>query len=613
MWLFFMPKYRYFLSRTLLFLRMHRILLLAGCFLLFLGATAQYPPYPKGYFINPLSIPMELTANFGELRSDHWHMGLDIRTNTREDLPVRAAANGYIAAIGIRPLGFGRYIEIRHPNGLSTLYAHLNDFMPSLEEFVTRKQYEQESWAIDLRFTPDQFPIRQGQLIAYSGNTGGSAGPHLHFEIFDTKSSQRLNPLLFGFSLSDQVPPVIKNLALYDRGRSMNDQSPQIFSLRKTALGYELVGGRTIKTTHPRLSFAIEAIDQVSGSPNPNGIYSAELFFDDKKISGFRLDSIDYEETGYINAHIDYAHKKRVGRYFQHLSPLCEEASGVYQLFSGDGLISLADTAAHTVVIKVADTNGNESVVCFSVQFDPLFTPSALPPKKEDSPFAFIKPNEAFSFKRPTLELSLPAGAVYDSLPFFYQTELGVLPPGALTPRYRVNQTAWTLHKEGQLKLKLAKLLPDSLQQKLVLQYSGESTTRSKAATYQQGWVMASFGSFGSFQAYLDTIAPVVQLKGKGDTIDLSAQRALVFTPTDNFGSIKSFRAELNGQWLRFTNDKAKTWVYRFDERCPYGTHQLTVTVEDGVGNRTTRSWYIKRGPYQPPVKKKKYTSKRKR
>jgi len=592
---------------------MRRILLVAGCWLLLGVVRAQQPPYPKGYFINPLSIPMELTANFGELRSDHWHMGLDIRTKSRENLPVMAAAGGYIAAIGIRPLSFGRYIEIRHPNGLATLYAHLNDFAPAIEEYVTRKQYEKESWAIELRFTPDQFPVQQGQLIAFSGNTGGSAGPHLHFEILDTKSSKRLNPLLFGFPLQDQVPPLIKKIALYDRSRSMSNQSPYMFTLRKTTIGYGPETGKIIKTPHRKLSFALEAVDQVSGSPNPNGIYSATLFFDDKKIAGFTLDSIDYEETGYINAHIDYSHKKRGGTYFQHLTPLRGEASGVYQLFSSNGMVSLEDTAIHDVVIKVNDAYGNESTICFQLQFTPLLTAGIPLPKKEEPSFLYILPDADFSFKRSELELHLPAGAVYDSVPFFYQTEAGPWQPGALSSRYRLNDRTWPLHRDLQLKFKVTKPIPDSLQQKLVLQHSDDATTRSKPASYHQGWVTASFGNFGSFQVFIDTVAPVVQLTGKGDTIDLSANKAIVFTPTDNFGSIRSFRAELNGQWLRFTNDKGKNWVYPFDERCPYGTHQLTVTVEDGVGNRTTRNWYIKRGPYQPPVKKKKYTPKRKR
>jgi len=597
---------------------MRKALLVFVCCAGFLAAFAQLPRYPQGYFINPMSIPMELTANFGELRNNHWHMGLDIRTNARENLPVRAAASGHIAFIGVRPLSFGRFIVIDHPNGLSTLYAHLNDFAPAIEQYVTQRQYEQESWAVELRFSPEQFPVRQGQLIAYSGNTGGSAGPHLHFEIIDTKSSKRLNPLLFGFPLQDRVAPVIRSLVLYDRSRSMSSQRPQSIPLRKTATGYEPVSGKLLKTSFRQLSFAIEAFDQVSGSPNPNGIYAASMSLDDVLISGFRIDSIDYDQTGYINAHIDYARKQQGGALYQHLSPLPGEASGIYKKFSAAGFVSLQDTALHEVMIKVEDTYGNHSLIRFQLQTTAtsmaasnIASPAAT--KKTELQPIYLIPDAPFLFKRPDVELSAPAGAVYDSVPLDYQADAGPLLPPALTRRHRVNGTEWPLHSDLQVKLKVSQPLAASLQSKLVMQRSWGAVKKIKPAVYKQGWVTASFDDFGYFQAYVDTVAPDVRLAGKGDTIDLSASRAIVFTPTDNFGTIGSFRAELNGRWLRFTNDKARSWVYRFDERCPYGTHLLTVTVRDAVGNETTRNWYIKRGPYQPPVKKKRSTSKRKR
>ena len=609
----------YFLCRTLLFLRMRRLLLAATCQLFFWTVLAQLPRYPQGYFINPMSIPMELTANFGELRNNHWHMGLDIRTEARENLPVRAAAAGHISFIGVRPLSFGRFIIIDHPNGLSTLYAHLNDFAPAIEQYVTRQQYAQESWAVELRLTPDQFPVRQGQLIAYSGNTGGSAGPHLHFEIIDTKSSKRLNPLLFGFPLPDRVPPVIKSLVLYDRSRSLTDQRPQTLPLKKTATGYELVGGPVLKTSLQQISFAIQAFDQVSGSPNPNGIYAASVSVDKKLIAGFEIDSIDYEQTGYINAHIDYAHKQRGGALYQHLSPLPGEASGIYKKFSDNGVINLTDTLQHSVIINIEDTYGNRSLISFQLQrkTGPP-TPSATNPSaaflgKVDQQVTYMLPNQAFSFKRADVELIAAAGAVYDSVPFEYQVDAGPLLPPAITRRHRINSTAWPLHSDVEVKLKVAQPLDERLRNKVVMQRSWGSVKKTKPALYKQGWAVAAFDDFGYFQAYIDTLAPEVRLPGNRDTIDLSASRAIVFTPTDNFGVIRSFRAELNGQWLRFTNDKSRSWVYRFDERCPYGTHQLTVKVQDGVGNETTRSWYIKRAPYQPVAKKKGYTPKRKR
>jgi hypothetical protein len=593
---------------------MRRLILFAAGILGFMASRAQQNRYPQGYFINPMSIPMELTANFGELRNNHWHMGLDIRTEARENLPVRAAAGGHISFIGVRPLSFGRFIVIDHPNGLSTLYAHLNDFAPAIEQYVTQQQYNKESWPVELRLSPEQFPIRQGQLIAFSGNTGGSAGPHLHFEIIDTKSSKRLNPLLFGFPIQDRVPPVIKSLVLYDRSSSMSNQRPQPLPLKKTLTGYELAGSKRIKTSLHQLSFAIQATDQVSGSANPNGIYSASVSVDNRMISAFMIDSIDYDQTGYINAHIDYAQKQKGGALYQHLAPLPGDASGIYKTFSGSGVVNLKDTLVHEVVIRVEDTYGNQSLIRFELQTDsPVGKMSEGANKRSDPLSSVIIPAESFSFKNSELELSIPAGAVYDSILFDYQVDAGPLLPTAISKRHRINNTTWPLHLDMQVRLKSSQALDPTLQKKVVVQRSWGTTKKIKPATYQQGWITASFDDFGYFQAYIDTISPEINLVGKGDTLDLSASRAIVFTPTDNFNVISSFRAELNGSWLRFTNDKGSNWVYRFDERCPYGTHQLTVSVQDAVGNKSTRTWYFKRAPYQPSVKKKPSRPKRKR
>src|SRR5690606_18972007 len=140
------------------------------------------------------------------LRSNHFHMGIDFRTQQRENLPVHACAEGYVSRIKVEPGGYGRAVYIDHPNGMTTVYAHLHDFFPALEQYVQQKQYERESWAVDLDIPAGLFPLKKGQFFAYSGNTGGSAGPHVHFEIRDTYSDQCINPLLFGFPLADNIP-----------------------------------------------------------------------------------------------------------------------------------------------------------------------------------------------------------------------------------------------------------------------------------------------------------------------------------------------------------------------------------------------------------------------
>ena len=189
--------------------------------------------YPQNYFQWPVATTPGLVANFGELRPNHYHMGLDCRTDGRENLPVLAAADGYIAKVNIDATGFGRAIYINHPNGTTTLYAHLNDFYPDLEEYIKAQQYRLHQWKIKLDIPANLFPINKGDFIAHSGNTGGSQGPHVHFEIRDTKTDKVLNPLLFGFPIEDNIAPEIVRLAIYNRRYSTYEQVPKIVALKK--------------------------------------------------------------------------------------------------------------------------------------------------------------------------------------------------------------------------------------------------------------------------------------------------------------------------------------------------------------------------------------------
>src|SRR5688572_723556 len=319
--------------------------------------AAQPVPYPQNYFRNPLGIPMELAANFGELRPNHWHMGLDIRTEQRVNLQVNAAAGGYISHVGIRAQSFGRYIIIDHPNGYSTLYAHLNDFYPELEEYVTAEQYKNETWAIELDLPAGKFPVSKGQFIAYSGNTGGSQGPHLHFEIRDTKTGKCLNPLLFGFAVEDNVPPNLVKLAIYDRSRSIYSQSPLLLTLKNTDSGYIIPKMPVISTGKSRISFGIQAYDRFTGSSNPNGIFSARLSLDDEPKNGFVIDSLTYADSRYMNAHIDYRYRFNGGAFIQHLSRMPGDHGAAYSNLYGDGVIQLTDSNIHTVTIDVKDAH----------------------------------------------------------------------------------------------------------------------------------------------------------------------------------------------------------------------------------------------------------------
>lgn len=564
---------------------------------------------------------MELSANFGELRPNHWHMGLDIRTNAKENYPVYAAAEGYIAHIGIRPSSFGRFIIINHPNGLSTLYAHLNDFYPALEEHVTAKQYEKESWAIELDFTKDQFPVTKGAFIAYSGNTGGSQGPHLHFEIMDTKTQKRLNPLLFDFGIKDNVPPNLVKLAMYDRSKSIYDQSPQFYTLKQTDSGYIIPKMPVIKTGLNKVSFAIQAYDRQSGSNNPNGIFSAKVYVDEEPQVAFIIDSIDYDETVYMNAHVDYKMRYNGGAFIQHLSKLPGDNGAAYKLIKNDGIFYLGDTSLHAVSIDVSDAAGNVSLLSFFIQHD-----DSLAVQYGHSNRANIfAPNMVNLLEKPGFEIYISEKGLYDTAsPVYFVTASSS--PYSFSDIHQVGDAAIPLHDDAVVRIKLKKQVPAEWQDKLLIQRGDRKGSNFRKAVWQEQWLSAKFGDFGSFQVLADVLPPQINSLGSGDTVNLSAASRIMFTPTDNFG-IKSFRVEIYGcpsdttgylcdsipkqfKWLRFTNDKSRNWIYKFDERVPYGVYRLRATAEDLVGNKTVKEWWFKRFSYTPPPPKKKIVKK---
>jgi Peptidase family M23 len=597
---------------------MRFVFTLIGCSVfLFLAAQNKHP---QGYFRNPLNIPMQLSANFGELRPNHWHMGLDIRTEARENLPVYAAAEGYIAHVGIRGSSFGRFIIINHPNGLSTLYAHLNDFNPELEKYVREQQYKNESWAIELDFAPNQFPVDKGSFIAYSGNTGGSQGPHLHFEIMDTKTTKRYNPLLFGFPIQDNTPPILMRLAMYDRSKSVFEQTPKLFTLKNTDSGYIIPKIPILKTGLSKVSFALQMIDKMSGGGSDNGVYAAKLYVDEEPQVGFVLDSIDYDETHYINAHIDYKHDYNGGVYLQHISQLPGHNGVEYKQLKNSGVVELTDTAIRTISIDVKDANNNTTQLNFSIQHDDSLATETF----YSAGLKFV-PQQVNIIEKGGFEMYLPETCMYDSIPVLYNP-IASSNYNTVSDAHRVSNAYYPVHGTFTVKLKPNKSISTAAAQKLIITQTGGKRNNFKKATLKNGWITADFGSFGDFQAYTDFSPPSINSLGQGDTINLSKASRIVFTPTDNFG-IKSFRVEIYScpsdttgylcdsipqkhKWLRFTNDKLRSWIYNFDDHCPYGVHHLKATAEDLVGNITVKEWWFKRLPYTPPPPKKKLEKK---
>ena len=564
------------------------------CFLVFFSALAAqtFPAknYPKGYFIYPVQTKIGLAANFGELRPNHYHMGYDCKTDQKQNMHVVAAADGYVAHVRIEPAGFGRAIYINHPNGLTTLYGHLNDFFPGLEKYVKEQQYKLKSWQVFLDIPPHLFPVKKGQFIAFSGNTGGSQGPHTHFEIRDTKTDKVLNPSLFGFPIPDNVPPTLIRLAMYDRCISTYSQTPKLYPLKNIG-GKYVPSTATIITNTDRVSFGISAVDRYTGSANPNGIYQAIIYFDGIAMSGFQLDSISYDETRYLNAHIDYKLKAGGGPYVEHLSKLPGYPQSVYKDFESDGIIYQEDDSIHQIKVEVKDAYGNTSLLQFAIKRGQINESKYNQNTSSEQKFT---PGYVNVFERDDIQVILGEKDLYDSINFVYSKKASSTMQ-AVSALHAVHTALVPVHGYYIIRLKPDRSLQNINSDKIIMQRTWGSKTDVAKPEKEGEWFTAKFREFGNFQLLVDETPPLISAIGIHENANLSRSSQIIFTITDNMKEIKNFRAELDGKWLRFTNDKGRSFIYKFDEMCPRGNHELKVSVDDEAGNQTTKNFHFTR------------------
>ena len=551
-------------------------------------AFAQLLPvrtYTQNYFQWPINAQKALAANFGELRPNHYHMGLDCRSDQQVNKDVYAAADGYVAKVKVEPWGFGQAIYINHPNGMTTLYAHLNSFYSELDKYVEEQQYKQQSWAVYLDIPAGMFPVKKGEVIAKSGSTGGSMGPHLHFEVRDTKSDKVINPLLLGFPIRDNVAPDILRLAVYDRCLSTYEQSPKIYSLRRVGNNYVPTSG-TITVNTDKVSFAITAWDKYTGSTNQNGIYEAEMKVDGVPVSGFQLTDIGYDETRYLNANIDYKTRATGGPWLQHLSKLPGYNTGVYITDGSNGVVTLQKGTPKKISIIASDPQGNSSELDFTVQ---LGTINETNKNNTDDRSKEFHPGFLNVFENEKVKFYLPEEAIYDSFSFRYKE----LASSTGNNIFQLHNATVPLQKYFTVNIKGNFSADDT--NHVVMKRSYGSKTDYATAKKTGDWYSADFREFGNYQLLADNTPPVVTPSGFYNGMNASNLRRIVFSITDNSEDLASFSALLDGEWLRFSNDKGRNFIYNFDEHCPPGKHTLIITATDLAGNVTEKSYTFTR------------------
>ena len=554
--------------------------------------------YPIDYFQSPLDIPIFLAGNFGEIRSNHFHAGLDMKTEGVEGKSIYAVANGYVSRIKISHGGYGKALYITHPNGYTSVYAHLQSFNGVIGEYISNSQYQNESYEIELFPSNTTLLVKKGELVALSGNSGGSGGPHLHFELRETKTEIPVNPLLFDFDIKDNIKPTIKKLGIYPvngMGAVNNSIDPKLLDLSGTDGRYTLSGTLTLSG---KIALGIEVQDKLNGSSNRCGVYSIELLIDSQEVYCHEMDKIGFYETRYINSHVHFYDWKKNSSRVQRSYVQPNNKLDVYNCKKSSFTYDFKDNKNHLVQYIVTDSYGNASTLSFiasSIAFKD--TVEFVKPQIEYSDFSnfqslFFKSNEPNDFTTEDFKISLPTNILYDDIVFDYQrTE----PKGrAIAPIHNAHNMFEPLHSYMTMSIKIDSLLEKLQSKALIVALDQESKfLAAEGGTYNEGWITVKTRSFGPYTVMIDTIAPLIKpyniVKGR----DMTSRGKLQMTISDELSGLKTYRGTIDGKWILMEYDyKRNLLTYFFeDSKLDKGkNHKLNISASDKRGNTSEYS-----------------------
>lgn len=533
-------------------------------------------------FSNPLDVNVNASGNFGELRGSHFHTGLDIKTQQRIGLPVYAPADGYVSRIKVSTWGYGKALYINHPNGQTTVYGHLSKYEGDIADYILKAHYKEKSFEIELFPKKNELTVKKGQIIGYTGNTGGSGGPHLHYEFRDTKTQKIINPLAEGMQkmLVDTEAPTVESIYVYpisDAAVVNENTVPFQLSYKTNKEGVLIVDAIKASGT---IGFGIDAYDTANYNTNKNGVYKLETFVNGKSSFSYQFDTFSFDETGFVNALIDYERslktKVKVQKLFvNQMFPL--SVLKVDQ--NTKGTITVLPGENYNYKIVATDYHGNKTVVEIPIQYQQSTVKAKVDQQKNTQSYP-ITSNKEYVFDDKNASITIPANTFYDNFTFNFEANDKVITvhkdviPGFKSMILTVDMLPYNLSDEQLSKTYLARITKDG--------------SKIYIKTYKKDNKFTIYSkNLGDYTFVIDTIAPKIYQPSFKEGDWQSNAKSISFLVQDNESGIESIIGTINGRWILLDYDyKTKKIEHQFsDGIVQSGRNDVEIKVKDKMGN----------------------------
>lgn len=552
-------------------------------------AYSQSISYPQNEFISPVDDNLLISGNFAELRLNHFHSGIDIRTNSEVGRNIYAVADGYISRINVSPWGFGNALYVTHPNGYKTVYAHMSIFNETIQTYLEEKQYELEEFSVNLYPSPDELVVKQGDIIGYSGNSGRSYGPHLHFEIRESETDEPVNPLFFYTEVVDNIKPEIKNLEIYpfdDSSFVAGKNNKKILTVNGSSGKYYIsdeieVSGNII--------FGIEAYDYLNYVGSENAVYAIDLYIDDTLIYSHKFNKFAFYESRYVNSMVDYEERisssaKKIQRCY--VAP--NNKLRIYDFVKNKGIFNFNDDKKHSIKFVVKDEKENTSQLTFTVKSKTVKS-SAEKYKISKTSYTMLMPyNSENYYISDDLRVTVPKKSLYENLYFTYKKYTDFTTT-QYSDIHKIHNENTPLHSSITISLNASEIPENYIDKALIVRQNEEEDIASCGGKFINGFITAKSNKFGVFYLMIDTIPPKIVPLNISDGKDLSGNSKISFKVTDNLSGIETYNGYIDDNWVIFKYDGKNDLIYYdFDEKISKGEHLLKFIVTDERGNEKT-------------------------